>query len=188
MSTTTSTEPLREMTGMYFWNSRSLAHQLKTGKLSERERAKYLLATLLTIIIPIPPTIRFLDKAPAADVLGQTILAIVATILGVWVCFAANRKGDDREFLDRFICLGWTTAIRVAAGFLAVWIAYILLSQMIEHHIFRTDHEYSGVLNLLIAATFDAIFYWRLRNWMRFVSQFRERSRSDADAPPASIP
>jgi hypothetical protein len=37
----------------------------------------------------------------------------VVNVLGVLACHDANRRGDDAEFLNRFICLSWPVAVRL---------------------------------------------------------------------------
>lgn len=129
---------------MYFWNSQALARQLKTGSLSQRERVKYLVATLL--VVTIATYVRSWSSYRIA--VSETLVAMVATVLGVWICFSANEQGDGKDFTDRFICLGWTTSIRVGLAFVATrWLCTHLVP-LAFGDAFHIRDEYRGIFNL----------------------------------------
>jgi hypothetical protein len=44
-----------------------------------------------------------------------TFIEYVLILGGIWWCFQANSNGDNRQFLDRFICLQTAIVIRVYA-------------------------------------------------------------------------
>ena len=80
-----------------------LADALATDELSERAKFQYLLAwALLGVIID-----HLVGSSPRWDQLR--ILAVVPNLLitavGLFVCFRANARGDNRAFLERYLCL-----------------------------------------------------------------------------------
>lgn len=152
---------------MYIFNSRALASELKAGELSQREQAKYLIATLLLILIPAPARVgRPPDWVPPV----QMLIAALGTIVGVWICFSANEKGDGRAFLDRFICLGWITAVRVGVAFAA---AEFICAHLARFALGDGSPIYESVRTILdrsLGPLFEGIFFWRLWRQIRFVS------------------
>jgi hypothetical protein len=160
---------------MYFWNSRALAQDLQRGELSQRERVKYLLATLLVLVLPTRAELWSGVQASPANLLAQTIVAITATILGIYLCFSANDRGDGKEFTDRFVCLGWTTGVRVATAFLAVELLIEYLTRAGRPGVRHFYFEHATVLRLVVLGVFEIVFYWRLRNRILLVSQAGNR-------------
>lgn len=46
------------------------------------------------------------------------------TIAGIILCYKANQRGDDEEFVDRFICIGLPIAIRLGVIYASLIIFY----------------------------------------------------------------
>lgn len=159
---------------MYFWNSRALAGQLKSGDLPQRERAKYLLATLLIILVPNLMRAWFPVETSRVDLLGGVLIAALVTIVGVSACFSANRDGDGKEFVDRFVCLGWPTAIRVGVAFVVIEWVLVRLARVGSGSAYHMYVEHRSSVDLFIMTLLNAAFYWRLRYWIRLVSSTKE--------------
>jgi hypothetical protein len=155
---------------MYVWNSRALAAELRTGELAQRERVKYLIATLLLAMIPIPARVWGLDCLPNWVTPVEELIAALGTIAGVLICFSRNEKGDGRQFIDRFICLGWTTAIRVGVAFAA---AQFILVDLARLSMGDASVIYKGLrmgMDQSIGILFEGVFFWRLWHRIGFVS------------------
>ena len=108
---------------MYLWNTKALAGELKDGTLSQRERFKYLLILAVISAAAIEGE-RYVSEQPSLPMWVESALAIVITVVGIWVCYRANRKGDDREFIDRYICMGFPLLIRLVVLVFGIAIAY----------------------------------------------------------------
>lgn len=79
---------------MYIINSDALARDLKLGTVSQKDKLIYF---LLFILLHSMVSIR-------TNVLG-VIIDLLITVVGIFICYKANRKGDNKEFIERFICL-----------------------------------------------------------------------------------
>jgi hypothetical protein len=117
---------------------RQLANDFKEERVSEKERFKYLLAASivysLSLCDPVPsivysPPLR--DPVPQTDaamidpILG--LIGLLVTIVGITVCYRANARGDNRDFIARFICLCWPLGWQMAVVFLVGAIPLIIL-------------------------------------------------------------
>ena len=129
---------------MYFWNIKALEEDLRQGKVTPNEKIKYLFAFIVMygflkeLIIRVRPQY-YGDYS--ADPLGSFMMQWVSmqvfsvwTILrngelllrwlfilgGVIFCYQANRKGDNKEFIDRFVCLSLPVSIRFFAMLLPI--------------------------------------------------------------------
>lgn len=126
---------------MYLWNYHELAKSLKEHKLDSKEKFKYLLAIMLYIPTGlmgsnwIPAIYRLIYRIVNGLVAQQTkyvpplkvfndfnyitdILTIIVLGWGIFVCYRANKQGDGRNFIERFMCLSIPISIQVSTFFL----------------------------------------------------------------------
>lgn len=85
-----------------------IADALGRGELSERSKAALYLVGLLLPPFLAPGAIR---NRPA-DALMLLVTMLLITIVGVWLCYRANRAGDGRNVVERMVCLSpplWVT-------------------------------------------------------------------------------
>lgn len=97
---------------MYFWNSNALAGEMTTSALPQREKMKYLLAWTLFNTIAVQNAL-WTVEAVTWFTIAKALLVIAINLVGVLACYAANRRGDDADFVERFICLGWPIIFKI---------------------------------------------------------------------------
>lgn len=130
---------------MYLWNYYALAKKFKEHRITPWDKFQYLMAILLYIPtglmgsnwIPgmyrtvyrsinqllaleapqIPPLQIFNDFNFVTDIATMVIIA-----LGITVCFFANRRGDGRNFIERFMCMSIPITLRVSFYILLLFI------------------------------------------------------------------
>lgn len=165
---------------MYLWNTNALAKELKEGTLSEREKFKYLLVSvvlqmLMLELINYMPT----DYSHVAALVS--ILNILAVVVGTYLCYETNQDGDGVKFVERYICLSLPISVKILVLFI---LAYILLGIVlgVAIKIVVSESDIDDVLdwlgNLLLFAT-TIIFYWRLNVHIKSISH------NDTQAVPA---
>lgn len=109
---------------MYLWNADRLALALRDGRLTEADKAKYLIVgTLLGSLSAQPGLTGWGNAAGAAR--AAALLAV--TLGGVWLCYHANRRGDGRAFVERFICLMVPVYVRWLVLYYAAWMTLALV-------------------------------------------------------------
>jgi hypothetical protein len=95
---------------MYWLNQSKLAEDLRAGRVDEKERFKYYLATVTTLSIVIP--VFFYSVGPLGiDDLIYLIVSAILGIIGIILCYRVNKSGDNTDFIPRMICLSWTVGI-----------------------------------------------------------------------------
>lgn len=97
---------------MYFWNTRALADEMSRQLLPQREKMKYLLAWTLFQTIAVQNAL-WTVEAVTWFTAFKALLVIAINLGGVLACYAANRRGDDADFVERFICLGWPIIFKI---------------------------------------------------------------------------
>ncbi len=135
---------------MYFWNINALVKDLREDKVSEKEKLKYyLFISILGVALP-----------HSIDLF--TILDIGVLIIGTYLCYEVNSKGDNRYFIDRMICLGVPLSLR----FILPFFVLILTIGIIFHNANNIE------LILNIFGIFSLIIYYMfLRYYLAKVSQ-----------------
>lgn len=98
---------------MYFWNSRALAAEMSRSVLPQRETMKYLVAWTLFNTIAVQNAL-WTVEAITWFTITKALLVIAINVAGVLVCYAANRRGDDADFIERFICLSWPIIFKIS--------------------------------------------------------------------------
>ena len=112
---------------MYFWNVSALAHDLKENKVTEYEKMKYFL--MHSILLGL--TVLVIEISPARDLISSLIsflIVILLVIVGVFLCYRTNAKGDNKYFLSRFICLGFPIFIKISLLFFVVSFLFDIFS------------------------------------------------------------
>ncbi len=117
---------------MYFWNIDGLVQELKAGTISEYEKMKYLLATTLLQLFSLMNGPGFIQFMPVTntEVLIQSLffgIIVGVTVWGIYHCFIINKQGDNKNFIERFICLGFPVGVRILVFFsigLLLWIIF----------------------------------------------------------------
>jgi hypothetical protein len=89
------------------------------------------------------------------------IVSIPIITLGVFLCYRANKKGDGRNFLERFICLGSVIGVRLCV-FMAMLVgcATIFFGMVVPLP-----------LDIYSSMCFQIFYLWRLFHWIGVVSK-----------------
>lgn len=83
---------------MYLWNARRLALALRAGRVSERQKAQYLIAGSVISGLGVSAGLRALGSAATAL---PFLASLLVTVAGLRACQGANQRGDDTAFVER---------------------------------------------------------------------------------------
>lgn len=144
---------------MYLVNTLALREELRTNRVSEYDKMKYLL--VFSIFIP-----RLSYSICADDPVVQTVDTLVTLVLivtGIVLCYKANGLRNGHKFLERFICLSWPVWVIVN---LILWPPGILLAWSFPFKWFST----------LFVAVWFSMFFLGVRSELLKLSGTRESS------------
>lgn len=100
-----------------YLNPGRVAGALRRNELSERAKAGYLLAgVLLNGVLGSTSIVQALTIWG----LAYSTASLLLTVIGTWMCFRANARGDNRLFVERYICVGFPILVQV-------YLVYLLL-------------------------------------------------------------
>jgi hypothetical protein len=138
---------------VYLLNPLAFARDLRADRVPESVKARYMV--LGGMVHYVHYAWRSHDAAAPVSPFGFAVL-VAAWLVGVYVCYRANAAGDDRRFVERFICLAapltvWTflAGIAVAA---ALYYGLCLRGQAYG--------AYAGGVSLLVWIIHIAILRW----------------------------
>jgi hypothetical protein len=154
---------------MYLWKTKALVSAFREGTLSEAERFKYLLVFVLINAVAIE-VLWYVSEPPSLINILSSSLTMVIPLLGTIYCYKVNRQRDNREFIDRYICLGIPIGIRIVVLFLVMLglillAGIVLLGDRFDYYLDQTTW-----LDLVFVACVEVAFYWRLSGNIRLIS------------------
>jgi len=178
---------------MNFLDDKGLALRFKNGKVSQFERLLYFVCFALLKMTPfyfsstLATNFKIqelgfvggeLTENPVFPFFGAltsvTLYAWVVTILilviGIICCYNSNRAGDDKEFVERFISIGFPIFIQVSLMSFIVSIVNIFIFsreqvQGFENIVLET-YETMCVSNIILML----YFFWRLSNTIKIAA------------------
>jgi hypothetical protein len=144
-----------------FIRDRELALRFKNNAVPSRERFLYLLIciTLISVIMSSFFISNVYLGTPSNwwD-LCTDVLNIVITIIGIVICYRTNRSGDDKEFIERYISIGFPISVQIIAIMLFVSIPAVVIELATEIKILGKG----SVFDLALCTILALYFYWRL--------------------------
>jgi len=149
---------------MYLWNTKALATKLKSGELSQAERFKYLfLSVIMFALLGEVASCVGSIRPPAVIKITESVIVLIIIIGGTLLCYKANKRGDNKEFADRYICLGIPIFLKLAALLISVYIVYAIVA-------FDKFTDSIIWVDVLFTVLLEALFYWRLSKHIGWVS------------------
>jgi hypothetical protein len=139
---------------MYWLNTNKLAVDLREGRVDEKEQFKYYLATFIAWNIGLPLFVLYGAPFGVESLLSIGAGFIIA-IIGIMLCYRANRSGDNKDFVPRMICLNWILGFGIAVWLSAIPVIFGFLSSLVA-----LKEGFSAFLDGLSAIPLDVIQFW----------------------------
>lgn len=97
---------------MIFWNTQKLSDALREGRVTTAQSALYLAANVLIWSLLVELAAHVQTPKNILDYV-LTAVSISSAIFGTWICYRANARGDNRDFIERYVCLSLPITVRV---------------------------------------------------------------------------
>jgi len=154
---------------MYFWKIDKLESDLIKGAMSNADKFQYLLASTILIALGFEVS-SFISESATITRVTESIIVVVATIVGTIWCYNRNGKGDNAEFIDRFICLSFPVGIRLIVYFSTAYTAYMIIGYSLLRDAFAKYSESTTFIDVIFTIGFELFFYWKLSSSIYKVS------------------
>lgn len=171
---------------MYWWNVAKLAEDLREGRVEEKERFKYFLATSILWALGPQPFLYYGQTFKVMDVISAVVLLAI-TVIGTILCYRANRSGDDTDFIGRMICLGWPVLIKVAVlGIVVVFFEALFVALALGSES-GSSKVVDAVLEVLLVGLLGTYYYWLIYKYMALVAHPKAPAASRLTSPLESL-
>lgn len=162
---------------MIWFKLKKLETKLAHSEVSEDTALQYLLSflVLFAIIFTLPNSDRYSGYSWE---ISEFILDLLITVVGARTVFSINQKGDNREFLKRFLSLSFVNGARLLIVLMPLWLVYKIIMYVIPQNLFLFLNDlFSGdTAGLLFSLALSLIFYLLLiRSFKRVNGDVKER-------------
>jgi uncharacterized membrane-anchored protein len=154
---------------MYLWNISVLESKLKAGTITQRQYLGYFLIFVMLFTVGTEISGYMPDEASLESILSSCFV-IFSTLLGVLACYTANRKGDDKDFLERYIALSLPIGIKMTVLFICLMVVYMLVLYVLAPQEFSYYLEEMSIVYVLLGVGVTVFFYMRLYKSIRTVA------------------
>jgi len=93
------------------------------------------------------------------------LMSILISAVGLIVCYRTNRRGDDKEFIERVMCIGFPITVFAMIILVAVSILYYPTMLLV----FKIN-DTTPYFETAATACFLLYVYWRLNHMIRLAS------------------
>ncbi|MCF6450978.1 hypothetical protein L1076_05175 [Vibrio sp. MMG022] len=97
---------------MYIWNIKSLKEQIRSGRLTEKDRFIYIFLTLIFTALGIELALRFpIESGNVWDTISS-VSSVLIPMLGTFLAYKANGADNGTDFLGRYFSISFVVAVR----------------------------------------------------------------------------
>jgi hypothetical protein len=144
---------------MIVWNVKKLADTLAEGTFDEVERLKYFLVFIF--FLSSHQTMFDCQKETSLVSSISCLVFFFIELVGVLACYIANTRGDNKDFVARYICLTLPVTIRFwVIGFVPMLILVFIL---------RKHLAWLYFIFVMVAM----LYYYVLSRWIKYVATRR---------------
>ena len=116
---------------MYWWNASKLADDLREGRVDEKERFKYFLGTIVLWIWASQLIFHFGSPFKIGYLIASAV-NLILVIVGIALCYRANSRRDNKDFISRMVCLALPIGIQLGLIFSAICLFASFLGSLVS--------------------------------------------------------
>ncbi|UTW05166.1 hypothetical protein KDX31_09300 [Amphritea atlantica] len=165
---------------IYFFNSRGLSEELKSGTFSEVRALKHLIVTAVIgrFSFEFPVEIAFSESEISMwKSLASLLILIVSGVItyyGLWLAYQANEKGDGKDFFLRLASLSLPIGLKLFMYFLVAGVALGFTSTLLISGLGSVGAVITVVAMFVATLVFYSLFYLQLRNHIAIISGYEK--------------
>jgi hypothetical protein len=168
---------------MYWLNVSKLAEDLREGRVEEKDRFKYYLATSILWTLGTQPFFYCGRRFNTWDLISAAVDVAIA-IVGIILCYRANKSGDNNDFIGRMICLSWPITIKLAGLFVPLMLIFLALVHigawtMGSDFDMAKDGPVQHIFGVAWSALFGICFYRLLYKYVTLVAHAKVAENPD---------
>jgi len=156
---------------MYLWKSSNLANDLRNNNVTEKDKLKYMLFWVISTAIVSDPAIHIDYNYVFNDTILSIVMLIVS-IAGTIYCYKVNKKGDNKDFISRYVCLSIPVVIRALTILAAIIITTVVIVLTFELNIMGSGEEAitTSITEIIVLSIFMLSVYYYLGRLIKVAS------------------
>ncbi len=153
-------------------NDRELALRFKKGVVSSRERLIYLIIFILIYEAPLTQFFEYVfnDYSKSEYDTYVDLTTMFITIIGTIICYKTNKNGDDREFIERYVGIGFPVNVRMIIFIISISlisaILYALNDRYLKFNLFVSIDVWAFAMSICAMV----YFFWRLNSSIKLAA------------------
>ncbi len=124
----------------------------------------------MTITVLFAELSYYISEAPSTVAISESTLVVFITIFGTIWCYITNKSGDDRKFIERFICLSIPVLIHLIVIFFILYSFYMIVGFYLFEDAFDEFTETTNWVDVGFTILFGFYFYWMLSRAIKGVA------------------
>lgn len=153
---------------MHLLNAKRLADELRQDTVSEAQKYHYTLASLALKLLFGTGSV--LTARPTYAYLVGTLLTALISFGGLRACFKVNEAGDNRRFLDRYLCLSVPLLIWSYLFYVLLFYADYFAARLIWGRVVNRLFVGTTPVTLLMSSAMLTVYFAALCHFMRKTS------------------
>lgn len=163
---------------IHFWDTKKVASDLALDQITERDGFAYFVANSVLWTIAFYYGVLFGARLDWLF-LYELIVVLAITVFGLFRCFEANGSSGGRQFVLRATCLSFPIGVKInLLSSILGWASYFYFPSIVDGVTFRDPTRVYYLITFFWAATFAALFYWRLWYHLSSITQRHLTRRS----------
>jgi len=156
---------------MYIWKSTDLANDLRNNNVTEKEKLKYILFWVLATAIASDPFL-YTDYEYVLNDAVMSLVMLVIAASGTIYCYKINKGGDNKDFINRYICLSIPVGVRVLSVLIILFSSIIIIDLSFELNYLGGEKETytTSIYEIVILAIFMLWAYYYLGKFIKMAS------------------
>lgn len=155
---------------MHLWNTKALAMEFRDGELPEKERFKYFFIFILLTALLIEVCL-YIGEMPTVITIAESAIGMMITVGGTLLAYRTNKGGDNKEFIDRYVCLSIPIMLKMLVLLAICFIAYMIVGYMVLDEAFDKIIASTTWYDVLFTSIFEVLFFWRLTHHVSWASK-----------------
>jgi hypothetical protein len=151
---------------MYLFRIKPLVKDLCENRVGKDEKFKYLMFNSLLIYIEV--------MMPQTDVskyhLYNSLVYVLIMLIGYIAIFDINKRNDNKDFIERLICLECPLVVRT---FFLYFIVGIIEGTIVKQYVPDIDRQ--GLISLLLNNAVNIYYYTKLYFCVAEISSYRKK-------------
>jgi len=135
---------------VYFWKDKELAKRLHENAIPQKEQVKYFLIYCILTTLLMSATANFhawhtAEQLSIFDYITDIVVLSVG-VASVLICYRINSRGDNVDFIARWMCLSFPASIRMLAFMLILGIGAGIMIAVYEA-VSLSPEELEAIMN-----------------------------------------